>query len=110
MLFTFLLAASLAGGDDRRPNLVLILADDLGWTDLACYGSDLYATPHLDAFAQSAMRFTDSYAACNVCSPTRASIMTGKYPARLHLTDYIPGGRSRGLAPPPWTNTTLMPT
>lgn len=75
----------------RRPNIVFLLADDLGWTGLRSFGSDFYETPHLDGFARSGMKFTDSYAACTVCSPTRASIMTGMYPARLHLTDFIAG-------------------
>ena len=75
----------------RRPNIVFILADDLGWRDLACFGSTFYETPNLDHLARQGMRFTNAYAACNVCSPTRASIMTGQYPARLHLTDWLPG-------------------
>jgi arylsulfatase A-like enzyme len=74
-----------------RPNFVFILADDLGRNDLGCYGSSFYETPHLDQLAAKGMRFTDAYAACSVCSPTRASILTGKYPARLHLTDWLPG-------------------
>jgi arylsulfatase A len=74
-----------------RPNVVLILADDLGWTDLACYGSDFYETPHIDRLAGDGMRFTQNYSACTVCSPTRAALLTGKYPARLHITDWIPG-------------------
>lgn len=85
------------------PGIVFILADDIGWTDVACFGSDFYRTPHIDRLAAEGMKFTDSYAACHVCSPTRASIMTGKYPARLHLTDYIAGGRDRGLRSPDWT-------
>jgi len=75
----------------RRPNFVFILADDLGWSDLGCYGSDFYESPNLDRLAASGTRFTDAYAACPVCSPTRASIMTGKYPPRAGITDYIPG-------------------
>lgn len=63
--------------------------DDMGWTDLSCYGSDFYETPTIDRLANQSMRFTDAYAACPVCSPTRASIMSGKYPARLGLTNYI---------------------
>jgi len=74
-----------------RPNVVLILADDLGWTDLGCYGSDLYRTPHLDRLAADGARFTQNYSACTVCSPTRAALLTGKYPARVHITDWIPG-------------------
>lgn len=74
-----------------KPNFVFILTDDLGWTDLSCYGSKFHETPNLDRFAASAMKFTQAYSACPVCSPTRASIMTGKYPARIGLTDYLPG-------------------
>lgn len=74
-----------------RPNVVVILADDLGWADLGCYGSKYYRTPHLDRFATSGLRFTDAYAASPVCSPTRAALMTGKYPARLNITDWLPG-------------------
>jgi len=75
-----------------KPNFLFILADDLGWSQLGCYGSGFYETPNIDRLAEEGMRFTDAYAACPVCSPTRASIMTGKYPARLHLTDFIAGG------------------
>jgi len=75
-----------------KPNFLFILADDLGWAQVGCYGSDFYKTPNIDRLASEGMKFTDAYAACPVCSPTRASIMTGKYPARLHLTDFIPGG------------------
>jgi arylsulfatase A-like enzyme len=78
-----------------RPNVVFILADDVGWGDLGCYGSTFYETPNLDSLAQQGMRFTDAYAACNVCSPTRASILTGKYPARLRLTDWLTGRPDR---------------
>ncbi|MCF7855035.1 MAG: sulfatase [Candidatus Pacebacteria bacterium] len=73
----------------QKPNIVFILLDDFGWTDLSCYGSTFYETPNLDRLATRSMRFTDAYAACPVCSPTRASIMSGKYPARLGLTNYI---------------------
>lgn len=78
-----------------RPNVIFILADDLGWMDLGCYGSALYETPHLDRLARQGVRFSAAYAACNVCSPTRASILTGKYPARLNLTDWLPGRPDR---------------
>ena len=74
-----------------QPNIVFILMDDMGWTDGGCFGSKYYRTPQLDALAASAVRFTSAYAACAVCSPTRAALMTGKYPARLHITDWIPG-------------------
>jgi arylsulfatase A len=76
----------------NKPNFLFILADDLGWSQVGCYGSDFYETPNIDRLARQGMRFTDAYAACPVCSPTRASIMTGRYPARLHLTDFIAGG------------------
>lgn len=92
-------------GDDPPPNVVLFLADDLGWTGLGCFGSDLYETPHLDRLAASGMKFTSAYSACTVCSPTRASVMTGMYPARLHLTDFI-AGQNRPFARlriPDWT-------
>ncbi len=79
-----------------RPNIVLILADDLGWRDLGCFGSTIHPTPHLDRLAKQGMRFTSAYTASSVCSPTRASIMTGKYPARIDLTIWLGG---RGGAP-----------
>jgi arylsulfatase A-like enzyme len=89
-LFLSVVAAEISAAA-RGPNVIFILMDDLGWTDLTCYGSSFYETPNLDRLAARGMRFTSAYAACNVCSPTRASIMTGKYPARLGLTDWIPG-------------------
>lgn len=79
----------------RQPNVVFILADDLGWADLGCYGSRFYETPNLDRLAKQGMRFTDAYAASSVCSPTRAAILTGKHPARLHLTDWLTGRPDR---------------
>jgi len=82
-----------------RPNILFILVDDLGWADVGCYGSTFYETPNIDRLAESGMRFTDAYAACPVCSPTRASIVTGKYPARLHLTNYLVGRRGGKLEP-----------
>src|SRR5581483_1750011 len=94
-----------AAGDSRPPNLVVFLIDDLGWTDLGCFGSDLYQTPNIDKLAQQGMKFTNSYSACTVCSPTRAALMTGKYPARLHITDWIHGSKrpNAKLAIPKWT-------
>jgi len=92
-----MLAAPLArtvpasAAEGKRLNFVFILIDDMGWTDAACLGSKFYDTPNIDRLAAGGMRFTDGYAACTVCSPTRASIVAGKYPARLHLTDFIPG-------------------
>ena len=88
------LRAAETGAAGDKPNIVFILADDLGWSDVNCYGHRFHETPNIDRLAAGGMRFTDAYAACPVCSPTRASIMTGKYPARLGLTDWIPGLRS----------------
>jgi len=77
----------------RLPNIVVFLVDDLGWRDLQCYGSEFHRTPRIDEFAARGVRFTQAYAACHVCSPTRASVLTGRYPARLKLTDWLPGRR-----------------
>lgn len=75
----------------EKPNIVFILVDDLGWADLGCYGSTFHDTPNLDKLADHSVLFTNAYAAHPVCSPTRAAIMTGKNPARIHMTDWIPG-------------------
>lgn len=87
------------------PNIVVFLIDDLGWTDLGCMGSDLYETPNIDRLAREGMKFTNAYSACTVCSPTRAALMTGKYPARLHITDWIHGHKKANpkLLIPKWT-------
>lgn len=115
MRFTYLavILALLAGctvpsGQDSPsapPNFLIFLVDDLGWTDLGCYGSDFYETPHIDQLASDAMRFTHGYAACTVCSPTRAALLTGQYPGRTNVTDWIPGHRRprAKLKPPEWT-------
>lgn len=87
------------GTRGRRPNFVFMLIDDLGWTDAGVFGSTFYETPHIDALAAAGMRFTDAYAASPVCSPTRASILTGRHPARLNITDWI-GGSQRGMLLP----------
>ena len=93
-----LLAALLSacgGQSNTRPlNIVFFLVDDLGWRDVGSFGSDFYDTPNIDRLAQDGIKFTHAYAASHVCSPTRASIMTGKYPARLHLTEWLGGRRS----------------
>ncbi len=94
LFLALMLSGSSAAAADR-PNVVLILIDDLGRNDLGCYGSTYYRTPHIDRLAADGLRCTDAYAACPVCSPTRASILTGKYPARLHLTDWLPGRSDR---------------
>jgi len=83
-------------------NIVLVVVDDLGWMDLGCQGSSFYETPFADSLAARGMRFTNAYAACPVCSPTRASLLTGKYPARMKTTDFF-GARPRAnqaLLPP----------
>lgn len=101
----------------RRPNIIFILIDDMGWTDLSCCGSEYYETPHIDSLAADGMRFTDAYASCPVCSPTRASVLTGKYPATVGITDWIsardrPAPRGRVIDVPylrdlPQSETTL---
>ena len=97
---------------ERRPNVIVFMIDDLGWTDAGCYGSDLYETPNIDRLAANGIRFTNAYAACTVCSPTRAAMMTGMYPARLNVTDWIDGmwehlspqrQSKHPLMPPEWT-------
>lgn len=75
----------------RRPNVLFVLIDDLGYADLGCYGSTFHETPRLDRLAREGLLFTDGYAAAPVCSPTRASLLTGRYPARVGITNYIPG-------------------
>ncbi|MBL7039118.1 MAG: sulfatase [Pirellulaceae bacterium] len=73
----------------QRPNIVFVLADDLGWTELGCYGNTFNETPHLDRLAREGMRLTQAYAAAPVCSPYRAALLTGQYPARVGLIDYL---------------------
>lgn len=104
-LSTLLLVSGSVLSQNDKPNIVFIIADDLGWKDLACYGNRFTETPNLDALAKSGMLFTQAYAACPVSSPTRASIMTGKYPARLQLTNFIAGNRTdpgSPVLPAPW--------
>jgi arylsulfatase A-like enzyme len=91
LLIACCVSAPLAAAEPARPNIVLILLDDFGWADLGCYGSKYHRTPAVDRLAAEGMRFTDAYAACPVCSPSRAAILTGKYPARLHITTFLPG-------------------
>ena len=86
-----LTAWAVAAAAPPRPNIVFILADDLGPNDLACYGRCEHHTPHLDRLAGEGSRFTCAYVAQPICSPSRAAILTGKTPARLHLTTYLPG-------------------
>lgn len=77
----------------KKANVVLFLVDDLGWMDLGCQGSSYYKTPNIDRLAKEGVRFTDAYSTCAVCTPTRASVLTGKYPARLMMTQWLPAGR-----------------
>jgi arylsulfatase A len=100
----FLLAFCTARGAEGPLNFIVVLVDDLGATDLGCSGSRYYKTPHIDQLAKDGVQFTQAYSACTVCSPTRAALLTGKYPARLHLTNWI-AGHDRPYAkllPPPW--------
>jgi arylsulfatase A len=92
-IFFPLLQGCNLGGVKKPLNIVFILADDQGWNQVGYHGfGDFYETPNIDRIAREGMHFTDAYSASPICSPTRASLMTGKNPARLHLTDYIPGG------------------
>ncbi|MFG0333013.1 MAG: sulfatase [Maioricimonas sp. JB049] len=86
-----LFAIPPAAAAEQKPNIVFILIDDLGWSDIGCYGNTFVETPHIDRLAKQGVRFTDFYAAGAVCSPTRASIQSGQYQARLGITDFIPG-------------------
>ncbi|MEQ8787772.1 MAG: sulfatase [Pirellulaceae bacterium] len=98
--FALLLVAlpSFAATAEPKPktNFVFFLVDDLGWADVGRFGAQFYETPNIDALSASGMRFTNGYAACPVCSPTRASIMTGRHPVRVDITDWIPGQNATG--------------
>lgn len=96
-------AAPAAAAD--RPNVVVFLIDDLGWTDPGCYGNSFHETPHIDQLSKDGVRFTNGYSACTVCSPTRAALLTGQYPARLRVTDWIAGHQRpfAKLKVPDWT-------
>ena len=100
LCLAWLLSSAAAAAD--RPNVVLILADDLGYMDIGANNpKSFYETPNIDGLAARGVRFTQGYAACPVCSPTRASIMTGKYPPRTGITDFIGGKREDRLKPAP---------
>ena len=83
----------------KQTNFLFFLVDDMGWADIGANGSTFHETPHIDRLAKSGMRFTQGYAAGSVCSPTRASIMTGKHPVRVDITDWIPGQSNRPTNP-----------
>jgi len=99
LIMTFVAMVMISGCTDgsqydltgSKPNIIFILADDMGWADLPVYGNQFNEAPHLTRLAEEGIRFTDAYAACPVCSPTRASIMSGQYPARVGITDFITG-------------------
>ena len=91
VLIVALCGAAVCAQQTRPPNIVLVFVDDLGGRDLGCYGNKVIETPHLDRLARRGVRFTNAYAAAPVCSPTRASLMSGRSPARTGITDFIPG-------------------
>jgi len=93
---------SVAGVAAKKPNVIVILIDDMGWADSSTYGSTFYQTPNMTRLAEEGMLFTDGYAASPLCSPTRASIMSGQYPARLHMTVAVtPKSQANPKAHPP---------
>jgi arylsulfatase A-like enzyme len=98
ILFCLFTKIVIANNADKQPNIILILVDDLGWNDLQCYGSSFYETPNLDKLAKNGIKFTNAYASSPVCSPTRASVLTGKYPIKTDITDWIPGRQANGKA------------
>ncbi len=85
----FLALGEARAAEAKRPNILFVMADDLGWMDLACQGNKLVETPHIDSLAKQGMRFTNAYAAAPVCSPTRAAVLTGQAPARLSMTSHL---------------------
>lgn len=112
-MLRFLLSLSLAllppaftTAEERPPNVILILVDDMGWMDLSCQGSDFYETPNIDRLANEGVRFTNGYASCAVCSPTRAAVQTGRYPHRIGVTDWIRSRFQRGGMGTPDANPT----
>jgi arylsulfatase A-like enzyme len=114
ILPTLVVAALLAAlssvhAADKKPNFLFILVDDLGRQDMSCEGSAFHETPNIDRIASEAMRFSNGYSACQVCSPSRAAIQTGKYPARaeLAITDYI-GGTAGRNQPDKWNRMTKL--
>lgn len=106
LLLLSLLLTGTGIAQDRPPNVILILVDDLGWMDLGCQGSDYFRTPNIDRLAAEGMRFTNAYAACAVCSPTRAAVLTGRYPHRVGVTDWIRSRFQRGDLGTPEENPT----
>ncbi len=101
--------AGLAMAKSEKTNVVFFLVDDLGWTDVGCFGSSFYETPNIDRLCKSGVKFTNAYAACQVCSPSRISIMTGKYPARLDTTDYFGAPQPERAKNSKWYKHPLLP-
>src|SRR3954463_2648100 len=95
-------------GASRKPNIILILADDMGWSELGCYGNTFNETPNIDRLATQGLRFTQHYAAAPVCSPTRASIVTGCYPVRTGIGDFLPAKTDKWLDPRKWVTINEM--
>ena len=99
IIMTGLFAAPVQSQETKPLNIVFFLVDDLGWSDVACYGSSFYETPAIDQLARDGMLFDNAYSTCHVCSPSRASILTGKYPARTNLTEWLGGRPEREYEP-----------
>lgn len=97
-ILLWLLAPALLWGKETPPNIIFILADDLGWSELGCYGNRFNETPNLDRMAKEGLRWTQAYAAAPVCSPYRASFLTGQYPARHGILDYLRPGTANPLS------------
>ena len=93
LLGVFLTCLSIHAKQENRPNMVVVLCDDLGYGDLACYGHPKIKTPYLDRMAKGGIRFTDFYSTAPVCSPSRVGLLTGRSPNRAGVYDWIPGGR-----------------
>lgn len=110
LLLMVAVQASLAQSKMKSPNVIVILADDLGWMDLSCYGSRFYETPNLDALAAMGVKFTNNYSSSPVCSPTRASILTGKNPIHTGVTDWITGRQENGARVKPFEKLIAPPT
>jgi arylsulfatase A-like enzyme len=106
-LLLLLLVAGCENRHRQLPNIIFFLCDDLGWRDLGCYGSTYYETPQIDELAENGMLFTNAYSANPLCSPTRASIMTGKYPVRLGF--FTPSGHLPPNPDKPWYDSLLAP-
>ena len=99
LLIALLGSFALGAEKNPKPNVVFFLVDDLGWSDVACFGSKFHETPAIDQLAKEGILFDNAYSTCHVCSPSRASILTGKYPARTNLTEWLGGRPERDYEP-----------